>query len=149
MIMLTNIDLPHPCPGLYDERMSARAPKRRGRASSASLTLAAWIVLGGCVPSHSSPAPESRRAYVEAHPELSAEIRRAILGGRVIVGMNAPEVRAAWGPPSGIHPDARRTSGFDEQWVYALREHRTPTGQRVWSLSFRDGIVVCIHAWMA
>jgi hypothetical protein len=111
--------------------------------------LAAWALLAGCVPSHSMPASETRRAYVEAHPEVPAEVRRAILGGRVILGMRTQDVQAAWGLPSRIRVGPGRTGGFDEQWLYAPLEHRTPIGQRVWSISFRNGIVACIHTWMA
>jgi hypothetical protein len=110
--------------------------------------LAAWALLAGCIPSHSMPASEARQAYVEAHPELPAEVRRAILGGHVVLGMRTQDVQAAWGLPSRIRVGPGRTGGFDEQWLYAPLEHRTPIGQRVWSISFRDGIVACVHTWM-
>lgn len=113
-----------------------------------SVALAVWVVLGGCAPPGSMPSRDSREAYVQASPDLSPAIRTAVLAGRVVIGMSARDVRATWGPPSGLHVDPGRTSGFDEQWVYTLWEHRTPIGQRNWSIAFRDGVAVCIHTWM-
>jgi hypothetical protein len=119
------------------------------RRNSVTCALTAWVLLAGCIPSHSVPTSETRQTYVQAHPELPAEIRSAILGGRVIVGMRTRHVQAALGLPSRVRVGPGGTGGFDEQWLYAPPEHRTPIGQRVWSISFRDGIVVCIHTWMA
>ena len=38
-----------------------------------------------------------RVSYVRAHPELSPEIRQAILRGRVLLGMTEDELEASWG----------------------------------------------------
>ncbi|HVU28380.1 MAG TPA: hypothetical protein VHG71_11675 [Verrucomicrobiae bacterium] len=39
---------------------------------------------------------DGRKNYTNSHPELSPEIRSAILAGRVIVGMSAMDVLASW-----------------------------------------------------
>jgi hypothetical protein len=39
---------------------------------------------------------DGRQKYIDEHPDLSSDIRFAILAGKVIVGMNSQEVLAAW-----------------------------------------------------
>ena len=46
------------------------------------------------------PDRNTRQGYASQHPELSAEIRQAILEGNVIKGMTKEEVIASWGKPS-------------------------------------------------
>lgn len=44
----------------------------------------------------------SREAYICAHPELSCEIREAIINGKAFQGMTPDEVKASLGSPYEI-----------------------------------------------
>lgn len=57
-----------------------------------------------------------RRAYLTQHPNLSVELKNAILEGRVLIGMTKDQVVAALG-----RPDQRQDSSTwaaREQWIY-------------------------------
>lgn len=72
------------------------------------------------------PNYESRNNYIAMHPELSSEIKQAILKGKVIEGMTKQDVLAAWGEPSKIHKygehkrlvDEADENTHDESWLY-------------------------------
>jgi len=69
------------------------------------------------------PTINSREEYIMSHPELSLEIKRAILEGRVIKGMTKDDVRASWGGPSKIDdfssdPNAWWYDENGEGWWY-------------------------------
>lgn len=55
-----------------------------------------------------------RKAFVEAHQDLSAETRQSILEGKVRVGMAPGEAGASWGSPVRV---IRDSDGF-ESWEY-------------------------------
>lgn len=84
-------------------------------------------VLAGC-----ATAAGRRQQYVEDHPGLPPAIAAAILEGRVMEGMTADDVRAAWGDPER---ETRAISEVGEQdtWSYT-----TPIGQ------FGEGKVILI-----
>lgn len=57
-----------------------------------------------------------RRTYLVQHPNLSTELKNAILEGRVLIGMSKDQVIAAIG-----RPDQRQdtsTWAAREQWIY-------------------------------
>jgi len=63
---------------------------------------------------------EERETYVSKHPDLSENIKNAILNCRLCIGMTKDEVYLCWGTPS----DTNRTvsaSGTHEQLVYKKR----------------------------
>jgi hypothetical protein len=60
---------------------------------------------------------QRRKSYTEEHPELSERIRRAILEGKLVLGMSAEEARAAWGAPSRVNKTVNAYT-VSEQWVY-------------------------------
>jgi hypothetical protein len=39
---------------------------------------------------------DGRQKYIDDHPDLSSEIKSAILAGKIVVGMSSDEVLAAW-----------------------------------------------------
>jgi hypothetical protein len=63
---------------------------------------------------------ERRNGYIEKHPNLSLDLREAILRGELLVDMTADQVIASWGQP-------RRKEVLDsvgqvrEEWVYHKR----------------------------
>ena len=62
----------------------------------------------------STKLKKGRPTYVNLHPELSVKMRKAILGGKVLVGMTFEQVAASRGFPLDV-------SDFDDgtsQWVY-------------------------------
>ena len=61
--------------------------------------------------------PRRRQWYVDNHPELSPQIRAAILNGKIILGMAKESVRASWGKPNWGNRSVH-TFGVHEQWVY-------------------------------
>lgn len=89
------------------------------------IALVLAVTLAGCddVPAmqrrHAAEAAQARReAFVAAHTDLNEETRKAILAGKVFVGMTEEQALASWGAPS----KKNRTilaSGVREQWVYS------------------------------
>ncbi len=70
-----------------------------------------------------------RQAYVDAHPNLSGNMERAILYGDVHIGMTAEQVVASIGRPERVNRTVT-AYGSHEQWVYG------------WSyIYFRNGVV--------
>ncbi|MBL7130966.1 MAG: hypothetical protein ISS45_06170 [Candidatus Omnitrophica bacterium] len=69
------------------------------------------------------PDIDSRQGYVMNHPELSYEIKQAILEGRVIEGMTKDDVRASWGEPDEIFDFSKDRNAWwyeedREGWIY-------------------------------
>lgn len=63
---------------------------------------------------------DSGREYINRHPELTEEIKQAILHGEVIKGMTKDEVIASWGNPSRINEPFTNQFGnyYGETWEY-------------------------------
>ena len=59
-----------------------------------------------------------RQEYIKTHPELSLEIRNAINGGKILIGMNQEQVIISIGRPQKISRTTMST-GIHEQWIYA------------------------------
>ena len=57
-----------------------------------------------------------RKNYVDKHPELSQKIKKAILAGDVLIGMNSEQVIASRGRPHEINKTTTKF-GINEQWV--------------------------------
>ena len=86
------------------------------RAKFSLFLLLAFIVLiMGCV--------SYAEQYVEAHPELAPEVRKAILAHKVIKGMTPAEVIAAWGRPDRKvwEPAANSNTRLYKRFVYVHR----------------------------
>lgn len=58
-----------------------------------------------------------RTQYLEAHPELSAAVKKAIVHGDVVPGMTESDVRASIGEPDQIS-STETDHGTHEQWYY-------------------------------
>ncbi|MDD3375052.1 MAG: hypothetical protein PHY73_04945 [Candidatus Omnitrophica bacterium] len=63
-----------------------------------------FFTLLGCVSTKPFGVPDrnSRQEYVQANPEISDNIKKAILEERIVVGMTKEQVAATWGKPSSI-----------------------------------------------
>lgn len=75
------------------------------------------------------------RALLEMH---TAELERAVARGEVLVGMNAAQVRRAWGAPDKVNRTQRAT-GTSEQWTYS------PTRTKRHYVYLDDGMVQSIQ----
>lgn len=90
------------------------------------------------------PSLTSRQEYVQNHPELSPEIKQAILAGQVINGMTKEAVRVSWGEPTrikdfGTNPQAWWYERDSEGWWYkAFPLSLEPTR----FVEFKGGVVV-------
>jgi hypothetical protein len=58
-----------------------------------------------------------RVQYLVDHPDLSPEIKKAIVHGDVLAGMTESDVRASIGEPDEIS-STEVAHGTDEQWYY-------------------------------
>lgn len=72
--------------------------------------VAAVLLLAGCASGN-----KRGEAYVKAHPELSAELKRRIAAGEALPGMTGEQVIAALGGPK----DVRRMADGAEYWEYS------------------------------
>lgn len=83
----------------------------------------AFLTITGCA-AISKPLIKSdhnfRQEYVSRHPELSEEIKQAILNAKVIKGMTKEQVVASWGKPSKINEPFTNQFGnyYGESWEY-------------------------------
>ncbi|MGO9246512.1 MAG: hypothetical protein ACLPT4_03990 [Verrucomicrobiia bacterium] len=79
---------------------------------------------------------ETRRRlhYIEANPDLSAAVKKAIAHGDVLLGMTESDVRASIGEPDEIS-STETNPGAHEQWYY-----KTGSPGREY-LSFDDGVL--------
>lgn len=92
-----------------------------------TVLLAALAVLAGC-----ATAAQRRQQYVEDNPGLRPAVAAAILEGRVMEGMTADDVRAAWGDPE------RETRAITEMGQQDTWSYPTPIGP------FNEGKVILI-----
>lgn len=83
------------------------------------------LIVSGCGRLISEPychtheeANRRREAYVQNHPDLSEDVRDAILWGEVIQGMNKPEVQAAMGKPSTTSAVREENGHTIHLWYY-------------------------------
>ena len=60
---------------------------------------------------------ERRESYVRGHSEIGADVRSAVLRGRLVMGMTRDGVYASWGPPGDVNRSVG-SWGVHEQWVY-------------------------------
>lgn len=61
---------------------------------------------------------QRRKDYVSSHPQLSQAVKKAILSGDVLVGMNSAQVIASRGYPRKVNKTTTR-SRVREQWIMA------------------------------
>lgn len=101
------------------------------------------IAISGCASTPlMKPSYSSRQTYVDTHPHLNTEIKRAILDGRVIKGMTREDVKASWGEPNSIN-HSTSSKEWDESWSYkgALFSLIEPSKY----VTFKNAIVIEVH----
>ena len=83
------------------------------------------FILFGCATSGPliRPNQSSRQEYISNHPELSSDIKQAILNCRVIKGMTKEDVKMSWGEPTRVKdfsrdPNAWWYDKYGEGWWY-------------------------------
>lgn len=87
-----------------------------------SLALFSSTALSGCVVPLAE-SPESRTAYIKAHPSLDPKVEKAIRLGKVIRGMSREEVEASFGYPSEI--DNSESIGLHNEWGKEVWNYRS------------------------
>ena len=65
---------------------------------------------------------ERRKVYVQKNKQLSVDFKKAILSGKVILGMTPEDVSASWGKPEDVNKSGGAW-GVHEQWVYGLKTY--------------------------
>ena len=67
---------------------------------------------------------QTRKSYVQAHPELSQSVKNAILGGQLIIGMSVDAVLVSQNQEREEYDIHRTVSayGVHEQWVWRRHE---------------------------
>lgn len=76
-----------------------------------------FLLLSGCVSTIIS-RKIMREEYFKTQPDVSSEVKEAILNGEVLLGMSVPQVLASRGYPG----DRKRSTGswgVHEQWCYS------------------------------
>ena len=95
------------------------------------------------------PTASKRRQYVAAHPELTDEVKAAILSGDVVIGMTMEEVIASRGRPW----DVNRTTtayGTDEQWVMGPVDSMATwpkKSKQYFYIYFENGKITAWQSW--
>ena len=67
---------------------------------------------------------EARHFYVNQNPDISEEIKSAILNGNLIVGMKPADVVATWGKPIEKNT-THAQDNKNEQWIYGDIDYDT------------------------
>lgn len=85
---------------------------------------------------------ERQIEWVHLNPDASEEVKRAVLGKKLIAGMSEDAVLASWGEPA----EKLSLGGGDARWVY--RKPQVSSGRRFeveYTLVFRGGILIAVH----
>lgn len=76
---------------------------------------AAVLIFAACA----AVSQKAKARYIGHHPEMSAEVKAAILGGYIIMGMNEGQVTASIGMPNHVNRD---TYDFGTRTQYCYDE---------------------------
>ncbi|MEW6008631.1 MAG: hypothetical protein AB1629_03250 [Candidatus Omnitrophota bacterium] len=82
----------------------------------------------------------NRKKYVEHHKNLKPYIKKAILEGRIVKGMNKAEVKASWGEATNSYRSVTNNIVI-EQWIYKDNIDLATLEKRDYYLNFREGIL--------
>lgn len=91
----------------------------KARAMDVEARIEAWATEQRAV---SQAVEDPRQTYVDAHPEMSDEVKRAIVGQRIRVGMTPEQVAVSWGKPESKNI-TDGAYGRREQWVYPSHQY--------------------------
>ncbi len=116
----------------------------RGRLAA----LAAVALAAGCFgpPVKTGPRAgrrlERQRDWVSMHPEAPSQIKRAVLGKKLVQGMTTDAVRASWGKPDEVIA----LGGGDARWTYDRGQELSGVHVTVeYTLVFNRGVLIRIH----
>lgn len=70
---------------------------------------------------YESEMARRRKMAVNNHSEWREEIKKAVLGGEVLIGMTEEQVIACWGKPDKINTTVTSFVKH-EQWIYGYRD---------------------------
>jgi hypothetical protein len=87
------------------------------RSPLALILLVSVGALIGCSATTSDRQHVRRLDFVNSHPELPADLKQAVLDGKVASGMTREIVVASWGNPTRIE-EVRTPDGERESWYY-------------------------------
>ena len=115
--------------------MTRRVTIRDARSLGPAIVLA--VFLSGC--GGRQAALEEQYEWVAANPNAPAPVKRAVLGRKLVDGMNEDAVVASWGDPKR----KLDLGGGDSRWTY--RKSQIINNMRVvieYTLIFNRGILV-------
>ena len=96
------------------------------------------MVAAGC----SGVRLERQREWVQMHPGAPGQIKRAVLGKKLVQGMTSGAVRASWGDPD----DVIDLGGADARWTYNRRQDLDGVQVNVeYTLVFNRGVLIRVH----
>jgi hypothetical protein len=84
-----------------------------------------------------------QRAWLEMNPSAPTPVKQAVLGKKLIPGMDEDAIVASWGKPNQI---LKLGSGGDARWTYIRPQNRD--GSRVsveYNLVLNGGVLIAIH----
>ena len=100
--------------------------------------LAVWSLAAGCF----GARLERQREWVEMYPEAPREIKRAVLGKKLVQGMPPDAVCASWGEPD----DVVDLGGGDARWTYNRRQEMDGVAVNVeYTLVFNRSVLIRVH----
>ncbi len=82
----------------------------------------------------------NRKRYVQNHPNLKANLKRAISEGRIMKGMTKEQAKASWGEPDITYRSVTNNI-IIEQWVYKDNIDNVNFEKRDYYLNFRGGVL--------
>lgn len=80
----------------------------------------AILLLSALLSACATPATlaQSREAYVQAHPELSPQVKEAILRGEAVAGMTPEQVTVSCGSPNLVTQEKDKGGKYCSLWGY-------------------------------
>jgi uncharacterized protein YodC (DUF2158 family) len=80
----------------------------------------AILLLSALLSACATPASltQNREAYVQAHPELSPQVKEAILRGEAAVGMTPEQVTVSCGGPNLVTSEKDKRGKYCSLWGY-------------------------------
>lgn len=113
--------------------------RRTRRASAALVAIAALAPMAGC---SGTTGLDRQREWVDLNPHAPEQVRRAVLGKRLIPGMGESAIVASWGEPDGT----LRLGSSDTRWTYLRPQYGDGVKYNVeYTLVLRGGVLVSVQ----